>query len=97
MEVANLPADEQAALDAKNARDNPVMGAGSDEEDEDESEDEEPVYPGYREMFHHTHARAYLGKSWVVFSSFFAIYYILQFGLALMNANYYSQSDELRL
>lgn len=76
------------------------MGAGGDaggESDDDESEDEEPEYPGYKEMFTAEKTREYLGKSWMTFSAFFAIYYLLQFGLALVNANFYSQSAELRL
>jgi len=48
-------------------------------------------------MFSADNAQTYLGKSWVKFSAFFAIYYLAQFGLALMNANFYSQSHELRL
>ena len=100
-----LPKEEQEALDAKNRREQDdekeiKMGQGgneSDEDEEEESSDEEPEYPGYKEMFYAKNARPFLGKSWVVFSSFFAIYYLLQFGLALMCANFYSQSTEIRL
>jgi len=84
----NLPADELAALEEKNARDAQVPIAN--DSDDDESVDEEPLYPGYKEMFRADNARHYLGKSWMAFSAFFAIYYLLQFGLALMNANFYS-------
>ena len=99
MADTNLPIDEQQALDAKNARDNPVMGQGGEGEgDSDEcSDDEEPEWPGYKEMFIAEKARPFLGKSWMTFSAFFSVYYLVQFGLALTCANFYSQSHELRL
>lgn len=75
------------------------MGQGGEEDDDEgeESEDLEPKFPGYKEMFKASNAREYLGKSWVIFSAFFGLYYLLQFGLALMCANFYSQSEEVRL
>jgi len=72
----NLPPEEQAALDEKNARENAEMG-GNDYESDEESADEEPEYPGYKEMFQPETAQNYLGKSWVKFSALFGIYYLL--------------------
>lgn len=92
----NLPAAEQKALDEKNKRD----AAGADNDDEgsgSESEDVEPEKLPYMQMFSPETAREFLGKSWVVFSIFFGLYYLLQFGLALMCANYYGQSHPIRL
>jgi len=72
-------------------------GGNSDEESEEEEDDECPENPGYGAMFKAENARKFLGKSWVVFSAFFSIYYLLQFALALGCANYYSMSEEVRL
>ena len=57
----------------------------------------ESVLHPYMKMFDAEILREFLGKSWVVFSVFFGLYYLLQFGLALMCANFYSQSYPLRL
>jgi len=88
-----LPQDEDKD------KETPAMGRGgnSDEESEDDEDDECPENPGYGAMFKASNARKFLGKSWVVFSMFFGLYYLIQFGLALGCANYYSMSEDVRL
>ena len=100
----DLPPEEAEALAAKQARDDdlPKQRTGGSapngsESGSDESDEEEPMPIGYWKMFQASEARKYLGKSWVVFSLFFTIYYILQFGLALCCANFRSQSKGERL
>ena len=80
-------------------KDTPAMGQGNNEdEEEDESEEEvAPVQHPYLKMFDAEIMREFLGKSWIAFSSVFGIYYLFQFGMALVCANFYSQSDPLRL
>ena len=80
-------------------KDAPIIGQGNNEdEEEDESEVEEaPEKHPYKKMFDADIMREFLGKSWMTFSAFFGLYYLLQFGLALMCANFYSQSSYVRL
>jgi hypothetical protein len=91
--MTSMPEDDEFK------KDTPAMGQGNNEdEEEEESEAEEaPEEHAYMKMFDADIMREFLGKSWVVFSSFFGLYYLLQFGLALMCANFYSQSAPLRL
>jgi hypothetical protein len=91
--MTNLGEDDEMKNDT------PAMGQGHNEDEDEESEEAEeaPVQHPYMKMFDAEILREFLGKSWVVFSVFFGLYYLLQFGLALMCANFYSQSYPLRL
>ena len=73
-----------------------LQGESSSTESE-ESGDSEPTYPGQVQMYEAENAKEYLGNSWFIFSIFFVLYYLLQFFLALMCANFYSQTSPVRL
>lgn len=62
------------------------------EEGEDES-DEEPQKLPSKEMYQVKNSVEFLDRSWVTFSLFFGLYYVLQFGLALCAANMYAHSE----
>ena len=48
-------------------------------------------------MYEVTNCVEFLDRSWITFSVFFGLYYILQFGLALCAANMYAHSTGLNV
>ena len=87
--MTSIPDDE--------VKNTPAIGQGAAEESEEEEPEKAPIAHPYVKFFDATIAREFLGKSWWIFSMFFGLYYLIQFGLALMCANFYSMSSPLRM